>query len=200
MLGVLLNMAKHQGCAQTFEYSGFLFDTFRGLMQCTEEEAGAPADTHSCFGSLDLAWSTRYLNRVKGRLLHYSAAIRYLRIRVTEMQRLMGPLSETDSCASARVSPCASTVAVHYDLAGPLPQRSAPCGPCGAGHRDGRALRAAWHAALAAGGLLGLRHPALWQGESHLFARSRGMRRQTACPSWSTGGRSPGRIPSSASS
>jgi hypothetical protein len=38
MLGVPLNMTKHQCCKQTVEYSGFLFDSFRGLMQCQDEK------------------------------------------------------------------------------------------------------------------------------------------------------------------
>jgi hypothetical protein len=36
--GVSLNVAKHQRCAQTVEYSGFLFDTFRGLMLVTADK------------------------------------------------------------------------------------------------------------------------------------------------------------------
>ncbi len=38
MLGVQLNMSKHQRCKQTMDYSGFLFDSFRGLMQCQDEK------------------------------------------------------------------------------------------------------------------------------------------------------------------
>jgi hypothetical protein len=34
-LGVSPNVVKHQRCAQTVEYSGFFFDTFRGLMLVT---------------------------------------------------------------------------------------------------------------------------------------------------------------------
>ncbi len=46
----------------------------------------------------------RRLNRVKGRLLHYSVAISHLRILVTELGRFMGPVSEE-----------------HYDCAIPTP-------------------------------------------------------------------------------
>jgi hypothetical protein len=35
----------------------------------------------------------RDLDQIKGRLLHYSAGVRHLRIRVTQMQRLMGEQS-----------------------------------------------------------------------------------------------------------
>jgi hypothetical protein len=38
MLGVQLTMDKHQGCTQTMEYLGCLFDISCGLMQCTEEK------------------------------------------------------------------------------------------------------------------------------------------------------------------
>ncbi len=102
------------------EYSGFLFDTFRGLMQCTEVKLAFLRKHTAAFGSLDLAYSMRDLDCVKGRLLHYSAVIRHLRIRVMEMQHLVGPLSAADSGDSARVSPYATTVNKQYNLAGPL--------------------------------------------------------------------------------
>ena len=93
LLGVPLNMSKHQRCRQTVEYSGFLFDTVRAVMQCTEEKL-ALLQSHSAELAAPVRlWSQRDLDRVKGRLLHYSQAVRHLRIRVTEMQRLMGPVA-----------------------------------------------------------------------------------------------------------
>jgi hypothetical protein len=62
-------------------------------------------------------WSPRDLDRVKGRFLHYSQSIRHLRIRVTEMQRLMGPVALGEG----------------YDSPGPLPTGLAlefPSVPC----------------------------------------------------------------------
>ncbi len=59
--------------------------------------------------------SPRDLDRIKGRLLHYSTAIRHLRIRVTEMQRCMGPLEADDSDTASRPSPFARTASAHYD-------------------------------------------------------------------------------------
>ena len=96
LLGVPQNMSKHQSCKQTVEYSGFLSDSFRGLMQCLDEKL-ALLRTHTAeLGAPAVLWSLRDLDRIKGRLLHYSAAIRHLRIRVTEMQCLMGPLSKDE--------------------------------------------------------------------------------------------------------
>jgi hypothetical protein len=69
MLGVQLNMSKHQRCKQSVEYSGFLFDSFRGVMLCLDEKLALCAELSS---STD-PWSMRDLDRIKGRLLHYSA-------------------------------------------------------------------------------------------------------------------------------
>jgi hypothetical protein len=66
-------------------------------------------------------WSPRDLDRIKGRLLHYSTAIRHLRIRVTEMQRCMGPLEAGDSDAASGPSPFARTASAHYDRPAPVP-------------------------------------------------------------------------------
>ncbi len=66
-------------------------------------------------------WSPRDLDRIKGRLLHYSQAIRHLRIRITEMQCCMGPLEADDSDASIRPSPFARTASAYYDRPAPAP-------------------------------------------------------------------------------
>ena len=74
-------------------------------MLCTEEKL-ALLQAHSADLARQLQlWSPRDLDRVKGRFLHYSQAIRHLRIRVTEMQRLMGPVALGEA----------------YDSPGPLP-------------------------------------------------------------------------------
>ncbi len=39
-------------------------------------------------------WTTRKLNSVQGRLLHYSVGVRHQRVLVTEMQPLVGPVPE----------------------------------------------------------------------------------------------------------
>ena len=121
MLGVPLNMAKHQTCKQTVEYSGFLFDSFRGLMQCLDEKLALLHAHTAELQSPTALWTPRDLDRIKGRLLHYSTAIRHLRIRVTEMQRCMGPLEADDSDAASGPSPFARTVSAHYDRPAPVP-------------------------------------------------------------------------------
>jgi hypothetical protein len=121
MLGVPLNTAKHHRCGQTVEYSGFLFDTFRGVMLCLEEKLAIRRSHAADLSQLDRAWSLRDLDRVKGCFLHYSAAVRHLRIRVTEMQRLMGPQEPGDRDESSPPSAFSPTAAEHYDRLGPLP-------------------------------------------------------------------------------
>jgi hypothetical protein len=93
LLGVPLNMAKHQGCAQTVEYSGLLSDSFRGLMLVLPEKLllRLLLDHTVELCQADGSWSPRELDSIHGRLLHYSAAICHLRILVTEMCRLLGP-------------------------------------------------------------------------------------------------------------
>jgi hypothetical protein len=45
-------------------------------------------------GRLGASWTTRELDSIKGRLLHYSAAVRHLRMPIAELQRLIGPVPE----------------------------------------------------------------------------------------------------------
>jgi hypothetical protein len=94
MLGVPLKMSKHQSCRQIEEYSGFLFDSLRCLMQCLDEKLALLLALSADLGMPTVLWLLCDLDRIKGCLLHYSAAIpgRHLRSRVTEMQGLMGPL------------------------------------------------------------------------------------------------------------
>ena len=93
-LGVSLNMAKHQRCGQTVEYSGFLFDSFRGLMLVLPDKQLSLLEQAALLGRPDAVWTLRELDSIKGRLLHYSAAIRHLRVPLAELARLMGPVSE----------------------------------------------------------------------------------------------------------
>jgi hypothetical protein len=95
-LGVSLNVKKHQRCAQSVEYAGFLFDTFRGLMRVTADKQAVLLEQAASLGLVGALWSARELDSIKGRLLHYSAAVRHLRVLVTEFQRLMGPVPEEE--------------------------------------------------------------------------------------------------------
>jgi hypothetical protein len=65
-------------------------------------------------GRADALWSARELDSIKGRLLHYSAAVRHLRVLVTELQRLMGPVPEEE-----------------YDDIGPAPEGGLSAEMCG---------------------------------------------------------------------
>jgi hypothetical protein len=93
-LGVSLNVAKHQRCAQTVDYSGFLYDTFRSLMLVTEPKQESLLANTAELRDPESVWTISRLDSIKGRLLHYSAAIVHLRIYVTELARLMGPVEE----------------------------------------------------------------------------------------------------------
>ena len=95
-LGVSLNDDKHQRCKQAVEYAGFLFDTFRGLMLVLPDKQLLLLEQAASLGVTGALWSARELDSIKGRLLHYSAGVRHLRVLVTELQRLMGPVPEDE--------------------------------------------------------------------------------------------------------
>ena len=95
-LGVSLNDDKHQRCKQAVEYAGFLFDTFRGLMLVLPDKQLLLLEQAASLGVTGALWSARELDSIKGRLLHYSAGVRHLRVLVTELQRLMGPVPEEE--------------------------------------------------------------------------------------------------------
>jgi hypothetical protein len=95
-LGVPLNNDKHQlpVCAQSVEYGWFLFDTFRGLMLVLPEKQELLLEQAASLGRLNVSWTTRELDSIKGLPLHYSAAVRHLRVLIAELQRLIGPVPE----------------------------------------------------------------------------------------------------------
>jgi hypothetical protein len=121
MLGVPLNMSKHQRCQQSVDYSGFRFDSFRGLMQCLDEKVVLLRTHTADLASSSALWSMRDLDRIKGRLLHYSQAIRHLRIRITEMQHCMGPQVVEHPDAAFAPRSFARTASASYDWPAPLP-------------------------------------------------------------------------------
>ncbi len=59
-------------------------------------------------GDADAVWTMLLLDSVKGRLLHYSVAINPLRILVTELSRLVGPVSEELYDCAIPMPPCLS--------------------------------------------------------------------------------------------
>ncbi len=52
-------------------------------MQCKDEKVVLLRTHTADLSSSSALWSPRDLDRIKGRLLHYSQAIRHLRIRIT---------------------------------------------------------------------------------------------------------------------
>ena len=93
-LGVPLSESKHQAPSQRPSYAGFDFDSVRGLVLTQ------PAKLQKLVGCLD-SWAAaeritpRELDSVQGRVLHYSYAIRYLRIVATQVYCLLGSVPET---------------------------------------------------------------------------------------------------------
>ncbi len=92
-LGVPLNLLKRQLCGQSVEYAGFAFDTWRGLTLILAEKR---EKLLACVRGLGSAFqmTARELDGVKGRVQHYSACVRHLRILATELGRLAGPVDE----------------------------------------------------------------------------------------------------------
>jgi hypothetical protein len=125
-LGVSLNVEKHQRCEQTVEYAGFLFDTLRGLMLVTEDKQAVLREQAASLGRADALWAARELDSIKGRLLHYSATVRHLRVLVTELQRLMGPVPGEEEYDDIGPAP-EGMVALSAELCSVL-ERFAPAG------------------------------------------------------------------------
>ena len=92
-LGVPLNLLKRQLCGQSVEYTGFVFDTWRGLMLILEEKRVKLLDCIRGLGEAPQV-TGRELDGVRGRVLHYSACVRHLRILATELGRLAGPVDD----------------------------------------------------------------------------------------------------------
>ncbi len=76
------------------EYSSFLYDTFRCLMLVTKPKQESLFANTAELRDPESVRTMRRLDSIKGRLLHYSAAVWYLCILVTELARLMGPVEE----------------------------------------------------------------------------------------------------------
>ena len=90
-----LNPIKRQRCGQSVEYAGFVFDTLRGLMLIQVEKREKPLQ---CVQELRQALTAtrREVDSVVGRVLHYSACIRHLRVLATEVGRLAGPVVQEE--------------------------------------------------------------------------------------------------------
>jgi hypothetical protein len=88
-LGIPLNLLMRQPCGQSVDYAGFTFDTWRKLMLIQDEKL---VKLLACIRELGTAseMTTRGLNGVKGRVTHYTACVRHLRILATAV----GPHAE----------------------------------------------------------------------------------------------------------
>ena len=90
-----LSDTKHQAPSQRPSYAGFDFDTVRGLVLTQ------PTKLEKLLACLD-SWlgvsevTPRELDSVQGRILHYSYAIRYLRVVATQVYCVLGSVPETE--------------------------------------------------------------------------------------------------------
>ena len=93
-LGVPLNLDKRQRCRQQVKYAGFLFDTLRGLLLILPEKL-----LKRLFACLK-EWAesqrvtSRFMDSVRGGVLHYPACIRNTRVLATEVLCLTGTPDE----------------------------------------------------------------------------------------------------------
>ena len=93
ILAIPLCEDKYQGPSQLPGYAGFDFDTLRGLA------LAQPAKVEkllACYEAwIEMDWVTpRQLDSIQGRTLHYSFAIRYLRVVATQVFCLLGTVQE----------------------------------------------------------------------------------------------------------
>ena len=94
-LGVPLSDTKHQAPSQRPSYAGFDFDTVRGLVLTQ------PSKLEKLLACLD-SWlgagevTPRELDSIQGRILHYSYAIRYLRVVATQVYCVLGSVPESE--------------------------------------------------------------------------------------------------------
>lgn len=92
-LGVRLNMDKRQWCAQRVEFAGFLFDTLRGLLRILPDKLAKLLAALAEWLAATCV-TPRELDSLRGRVLHYSAAIRHLRVHATALGRFVGPVDD----------------------------------------------------------------------------------------------------------
>ena len=91
--GVPLCKNKYQAPSQLPGYAGFDFDTVRGLALTQPEKVEKLLHCYEAW--IELAQITpRELDSIQGRTLHYSYAIRYLRVIATQIFCLLGSVPE----------------------------------------------------------------------------------------------------------
>jgi hypothetical protein len=88
-LGLPLSADKRQRAAQTWEYSGILFDSIRGLLLIPDRKLAKVINSLTeVAGALEI--TARGLASVAGRLLHYSLCIRHVRPFVPFFWAILG--------------------------------------------------------------------------------------------------------------
>ena len=88
-LGLPLSADKRQRAAQTWEYSGILFDSIRGLLLIPDRKlVKVLSSLDKLAGALEM--SARGFASVAGRLLHYSQCIRHVRPFIPSFWGAMG--------------------------------------------------------------------------------------------------------------
>ena len=92
-LGVPLSADKHQPSSQKPDYAGFIFDTVRGVVLCQPDKVVKLLACLSAWQELTEI-TPRELDSIQGRVLHYSYAIRYLRVAATQIYCLLGSVPE----------------------------------------------------------------------------------------------------------
>lgn len=93
-LGVPLNLEKRQLRSQSVDYAGFVFNTWTGRLLIQADKLVKLLASVKGLGAAQ-EMSTRELDGVKGRVQHYSACVRHLRILATELGRLIGTVDES---------------------------------------------------------------------------------------------------------
>ena len=94
-LGVPLHEGKSQPCGQQPEFAGFMHDTVHGLRLILPKKLEKLLHSVLHLGSSETA-SGRIMDQVRGRVLHYSACIKHLRICCASLSPAQGSTSPED--------------------------------------------------------------------------------------------------------
>ena len=94
-LGIHLHPDKRQNCSQRAEYTGFVVDTLKGrLLMMAEKLEKLLTTVQEWMGARVIR--ARGLAKVRGKAVHYSACISFLRFYAVEVSYLLGSEQEED--------------------------------------------------------------------------------------------------------
>ena len=88
-LGVPLHPGKSQACTQRPEFAGFMHDTVRGLRLILPKKLEKLLDSVLTLACAEEA-SARMVDQVRGRVLHYSACVKHLRVSCASLSLALG--------------------------------------------------------------------------------------------------------------